>query len=71
MYDKIGLIVNRAPLPDKVDTNQIGGVPVVAVIAPDNAMTENDIEGKSVFELPKDTIILEGARKALQKMEII
>ena len=71
MYDKIGLIVNRAPLPEKVDTQEIGGVPVAAVISPDNAMTENDIEGKSVFELPGDTIILEGARKALQKMEII
>ena len=71
MYDKIGLIVNRAPLPEKVDNDQIGGVPVAAVIPPDNAMTENDIEGKSVFELPEDSIILEGARGALKKMEII
>ena len=71
MYDKIGLIVNRAPLPEKVDQDEIGKVPVVAVIQPDNAMTENDIEGKSVFELPEDTLILEGARDALRKMEII
>ena len=71
MYDKIGLIVNRAPLPDKLTEKEIGGVPVVAVIEPDNAMTENDIEGRSVFELPSDAIILDGARTALRNMSIL
>ena len=71
MYDKIGLIVNRAPLPDKLTEKEIGGVPVVAVIKPDNAMTENDIEGRSVFELPGDAIILDGAREALRNMDIL
>lgn len=71
MYDKIGLIVNRAPLPDKLTEKEIGGVPVVAVIEPDNAMTENDIEGRSVFELPKDALILEGARSALTNMDVL
>ena len=71
MYDKIGLIVNRAPLPEKITEKEIGSVPVVAVIMQDDAMTENDIEGKSVFELPKDSIILSGARKALTNMEIL
>ncbi len=71
MYDKIGLIVNRAPLPDKLTEKEIGGVPVVAVIEPDNAMTENDIEGRSVFELPKDALILGGAKDALRNMGIL
>ena len=71
MYDKIGLIVNRAPLPDKLTEKEIGGVPVVAVIEPDNAMTENDIEGRSVFELPADAIILDGAHRALRNMDIL
>ncbi len=71
MYDKIGLIVNRAPLPDKLTEKEIGGVPVVAVIEPDNAMTENDIEGRSVFELSKDALILEGARNALTNMDVL
>jgi CO dehydrogenase maturation factor len=71
MYDKIGLIVNRAPLPDKLTKKEIGGVPVVAVIEPDNAMTENDIEGRSVFELPKDALILGGAKDALRNMGIL
>ncbi len=71
MYDKIGLIINRAPLPEKVDTDNFGGVPVVAVIRQDDAMTENDIEGRSVFALTGESIILEGARKALKQMGII
>ena len=48
MYDKIGLIVNRAPLPEKITESEIGGVPVAAVIPQDNAMTENDIEGRCI-----------------------
>ena len=71
MYDKIGLIVNRAPLPEKITEKEIGSVPVVAVIRPDDVMTENDIEGKSVFELPADSLILEGARTALKNMGVI
>ena len=34
-------------------------------------MTENDIEGNSVFELPSDTIILKGAKEALKNLEVI
>lgn len=71
MYDKIGLIVNRAPLPEKIKGETIGGVPVVSVIEQDDAMTENDIEGKSVFELPSETIILQGAKEALKNLEVI
>ena len=71
MYDRIGLVVNRAPLPERVTEEAIGGVPVAAVIPQDDLMTENDIEGKSVFELPEDAAILRGAREALRSMEIL
>ncbi len=71
MYDEIGLIVNRAPLPERVTQKEIGGVRIVSVIPQDDAMTENDIEGRSVFELPSDTGILKGAEMALLNMRII
>lgn len=70
MYDEIGLVVNRAPLPDRV-SDEVGGVRVVSVIPQDNAMTENDIEGRSIFELPQGSGILRGAEKALRNMNII
>jgi CO dehydrogenase maturation factor len=71
MYNDIGLIVNRAPLPEKITEKEIGGVRVISVIPQDDAMTENDIEGKSIFELPEDTGILKGAEQALTNLKII
>ncbi len=70
MYDDIGLIVNRAPLPERITEKEIGGVKIVSVIPQDNAMTENDIEGRSVFELPSDSGILKGADTALRNLNI-
>ena len=71
MYDEIGLIVNRAPLPERITESRVGGVPVVAVIPQDDSMTENDIEGRSIFELPADSLILKGAEEALLNMKIL
>ena len=70
MYDDIGLIVNRAPLPERITEKEIGGGKIVSVIPQDNAMTENDIEGRSVFELPSDSGILKGADTALRNLNI-
>ena len=69
--DKVGAVLNRVLLPERIAETEIGGVPLVAVIPPDPAHAENDIEGKSVFDLPDDSVILNGARKILTKMEIL
>lgn len=71
MYDHIGLIVNRAPMPEKLTDVEIGGIPVVSVIPQDNGMTENDIEGRSIFELPSDSPILAGTLRALEAMHVL
>ncbi len=71
MYDHIGLIVNRAPMPEKLTDAEIGGIPVVSVIPQDNGMTENDIEGRSIFELPSDSPILAGTLRALEAMHVL
>ena len=70
MYDEIGLIVNRALFPERIETDEIEGVPIVSVIPQDDAMTENDMEGRSIFELPQDTGILKGADEALRNLKI-
>ena len=69
--DKVGAVLNRVLLPERITETEIGGVPLVAVIPPDPAHAENDIEGKSVFDLPDDSVILTGARKILQKMNLL
>ena len=71
LYDEIGLVINRAPLPDRITEDIYGGIPIAAVIGQDDAMTENDIAGRSIFELPPDTPILTGARRALENLHII
>ena len=70
MYDEIGLIVNRALFPERIETDEIEGVPIVSVIPQDDAMTENDVEGKNIFELPQETGILKGADEALRNLKI-
>ena len=69
--DWVGAVLNRVLLPERITETEIGGVPLIAVIPPDPAHAENDIEGKSVFDLPDDSVILAGARKILTKMEIL
>ena len=69
--DKVGAVLNRVLLPERITETEIGGVPLIAVIPPDPAHAENDIEGKSVFDLPDDSVILAGARKILQKMGLL
>ena len=69
--DKVGAVLNRVLLPERIEEKEIGGVPLIAVIPPDPAHAENDIEGRSVFELPEDSVILAGAREILTKMEIV
>ena len=70
MYEEIGLIVNRALFPERITEKEIGGVPVVSVIPQDDAMTENDVEGRNIFELPVGTGILKGADEALRNLKI-
>ncbi len=69
--DWVGAVLNRVLLPERITETEIGGVPLVAVIPPDPVHAENDIEGKSVFDLPDDSVILNGAREILQKMGLL
>lgn len=71
MCDKIGAVINRAPAPERIDFDDVEGAPLVAVIKPDDSLINMDMDGASIFELPKDSLLLEGARKALRQMDVI
>ncbi len=74
LFDQIGLIVNRAPHPESLGSfeegTRIEGIPLCAVIGQDDSMTENDIEGRSIFALKEDAAILQGVREALLHLGI-
>ncbi len=70
-YDKIGVIVNRMTNPELKDLVSVPGVDILAYIPADSGFAANDIKGKSVLELPADSVMLKGVKEALQKIEIL
>lgn len=71
MFQYAGIIVNR--LTDRAYLNRLdlGGIPLLAAIEDDKAMTESDIDGDSVFELPETSPIYQGSKKALMEMGLL
>ena len=70
-YEKIGCIVNRMTNPELKDMINVPGVEVLAYIPADSTFAANDIRGRSVLELPADSVMLKGVKEALQKIEIL
>ncbi len=70
MYDKIGVIINRVTNPELNQYIKVEGVPIVAFIEADERHAANDIQGKSVFELPEESRVLAGVRQALSAMDV-
>ena len=70
-YEKIGYIVNRITNPELSGLIELPGVAALAQIPADPGFAANDIRGCSVMELPSDSPILIGVRKALDNMEIL
>ena len=46
-------------------------VEILSAIPADDAFAANDIRGRSVLELPADSVMLKGVKEALQKIEIL
>ena len=70
-YERVGAIINRVTNPELVELIQIPGVEILTAIPADGAFAANDIKGKSVMDLPADSVMLQGVKEALQKIEIL
>ncbi|MCQ2510103.1 MAG: AAA family ATPase [Lachnospiraceae bacterium] len=71
MYDRSGLIMNRVEDKELLDYVDTEGMEVLAVIPSDADHVKNDIRGNSIFALASDSAVLQGAREALSKMELL
>ncbi len=71
MYKKIGAIINRLPDKSVIDHINTNGIPVLSYIENDSNLAIYDIEGKNIIELPDNSNVVEGARKALKELEIL
>ena len=70
MYDKCGVIINRATRPELVSDPDLAGAEVLAVIGADAQQSQNDVRGRSVFELSGDSPVISGARQAILKLDL-
>jgi hypothetical protein len=57
--------------PDLVKESDLGGIPLLAVIEPDEALALNDIEGTSVLDMTSESKVLKGAREVLGNLGVI
>ena len=71
MYERVGAIINRVTNPELNRYISIKGVDILAFIPADELQAANDIQGRSVFDLPDNSKVLDGVREALRKIEIL
>ena len=63
-YEKSGVIFNRTK--SSFNAGAVSGIPdVLSVIGEDENQAENDMQGESVFNLPAESPLYKGAKKAL------
>ena len=71
MYDRIGAVINRATNPELNKYITIPGVEILAYIGQDEYHAANDIQGKTVFDLPPESDVYRGTKEILEKFEIL
>ena len=71
MYERCGVIVNRLTDPALLERVQLPKEDLLCVIGVDDVHTMNDIEGRTVFDLPEDSPILCGAAQALTRLDLL
>ena len=71
MYQRCGAIVNRVMDESMIPCIHIEGAEVLAYIPGAASHAANDIQGRSVVDLPDDSPIMQGARTALTKLAIL
>ena len=71
MYDRIGAVINRATNPELNKYITIPGVEILAYIGQDEYHAANDIQGKTVFDLPPESEVYRGTKEILEKFDIL
>ena len=71
MYDRCGAIINRVTDPSLIPFIQVENTEILSIIASDSVHAANDIQGKTVFDLPEDSPVMAGAKEALQILDLL
>ncbi len=71
MYDRVGVIINRLTDESLMPYITVDGLDIISYIGADNNLSSYDVQGKSIFHLPANSAVVEGVKKALQKMNVL
>ena len=71
MYDRIGAVINRVTNPDLNKFITIPGVEILSYIESDDYHAANDIQGKTVYDLPPESSVYRGTKEVLEKFGIL
>ncbi len=71
MYKHIGIVVNRVTDEEIVKNLDYDGVQLLATIGDDKNLATFDLKGENVFDLPKDSKVVEGVQTALKALDVI
>lgn len=71
MYEKTGAIINRMTDESAKEYIDTGDVPILSFIPADANLTAFDLTGKDVFDIPGDSEIVKGARRALEALGVL
>ncbi len=68
MYEELGVIANRLPGMEVKELLDTGDLPVLSWILSDPELAAFDLRGDNIFYLPKDAVLVQGVREALEKL---
>jgi CO dehydrogenase maturation factor len=71
MYNTVGAIINRMPGWDITKHLNTGDIPILTYIPTDETLATSDILGDNIMLLPDDALIVQGAREALMKLNLL
>lgn len=71
MYEKTGVIINRMADESAKEYIDTGEIPILSYILADRNLTAFDLTGRDVFDMPGDSEIVKGARRALEAIGVL
>lgn len=71
MYEVCGALVNRLPEAGMLRFLDFDGIPFLGSVGPDRSLTEFDLKGKNILDLPDSSQLAAGVGEALAKLHIV
>ena len=71
MYEACGVLVNRLPDVKMLKFLDLEEIPYLGAVGQDNSLTEFDLKGENILNLPDSSLLAAGVKEALEKLHIV